>query len=517
LVGALRDAESAEPLASALAVGPSRKSRPGWVWLDANDKRTFANIEHGELIKKLTPKGRHVKKSLLSLLFHDRIERADKPLPEDDQTTAFLFVPEYAGSRVTADLEEQTVKPRSVYRLAIDPAQANPRFLAQLLNSPLGRELREGAAAGATIRRIKVADLLSLELPIPPVATQEQIARVNSDIALLQVEFHELQMDLEHDWTAVTDTSNKIDALKGVLDIERQITDWWRELPYPLATIYRRYQVSIEPKERLEILLHFFEMSAIYLATVGASHVKAMRRDWQEVMAKWLHPTGSLGIERADFGFWIGLAGASLKDVSRITSDRDLRTAASDLAGAEFVEAASPIGALGKATAILDVARRYRNSWKGHGGHIKASDATRLDTQLQQQIRDLYEATASTLRRLQLVLPGMAEVLDVGMRYKIERLSGSDPTFVTEIVQLDRPAKSNSLAFWITGSRTMCRAIPFIRLGAPQQPRETSFYVFNRVEKDGFRWISYQEAHQQDFIAPDDELLSIIALGRAAE
>ena len=234
-------------------------------------------------------------------------------------------------------------------------------------------------------------------------------------------------------------------------------------------------------------------------------------------MAKWLHPTGSLGIERADFGFWIGLAGASLKDVSRITSDRDLRTAASDLAGAEFVEAASPIGALGKATAILDVARRYRNSWKGHGGHIKASDATRLDTQLQQQIRDLYEATASTLRRLQLVLPGMAEVLDVGMRYKIERLSGSDPTFVTEIVQLDRPAKSNSLAFWITGSRTMCRAIPFIRLGAPQQPRETSFYVFNRVEKDGFRWISYQEAHQQDFIAPDDELLRIIALGRAAE
>jgi hypothetical protein len=69
----------------------------------------------------------------------------------------------------------------------------------------------------------------------------------------------------------------------------------------------------------------------------------------------------------------------------------------------------------------------------------------------------------------------------------------------------------------MSGTRTMCRAMPFFRLGAPQQPKETSFYVFNRVEKDGFRWISYQEAREQEFIAPDDELLGIIALKRSAE
>ena len=59
----------------------------------------------------------------------------------------------------------------------------------------------------------------------------------------------------------------------------------------------------------------------------------------------------------------------------------------------------------------------------------------------------------------------------------------------------------------------MCQALPFIRLGAPQQPQETSFYVFNRVEDGGFRWISFQEAREQEFVAPDDELYSIIALG----
>jgi hypothetical protein len=37
------------------------------------------------------------------------------------------------------------------------------------------------------------------------------------------------------------------------------------------------------------------------------------------------------------------------------------------------------------------------------------------------------------------------------------------------------------------------------------------------VEKDGFRWISYQEAREQEFIAPDDELQGIIALRRSAD
>ena len=38
--------------------------------------------------------------------------------------------------------------------------------------------------------------------------------------------------------------------------------------------------------------------------------------------------------------------------------------------------------------------------------------------------------------------------------------------------------------------------------------------LVDRVENGGFRWISYQEAREQEFIAPDDELLGIIGLGR---
>ena len=324
-----------------------------------------------------------------------------------------------------------------------------------------------------------------------------------------------MRRTLDHDWTGLPDVIETIDSLKAVLDIERQIADWWRELPYPLAAIYRRYHVLQAPKERFDTLLHFFEMAAIYLAAVGTSHIRAMRKDWEEVVAKWLHPAGAAGIERTDIGFWIGLAGASLKDASRIASDKELREGAIELAGPDLVRVAGMIGPLGKATEILDVARRHRNSWKGHGGHMKQSDASRLDAELQQSVRDFYEITSSVFRRVGLVRPGMAEYGDGVFRYQVEKLSGSDPTFETEVVELDRPVKSNALAFWMRDTRTMCPALPFFRLGAPQQPRETSFYVFNRVEDHSLRWISYQEANEQEFLAPDDELLELIALGKS--
>ena len=516
-VAILRDLESAEAMASAFLAGPSRKSGPNWTWLDEEDHRTFADLERARLLEQLTPRGRHSVTALGSVLTGERVVKADKPVADEDQTSVFLFVPEYAGSRVTADLDEQTVVPKSVYRLCVDPTKVNPRFLAQLLNSPYGKQVRALAAHGVTIQRISLGSLRSLDLPIPNMETQNRVARIDSDIGLLQAALQDMRDSLDQDWTTLPDISAKIDGLKAVLDIERRIVEWWSELPYPLATIYRRYQVTTEPKERFDTVLHFFEMAAVFLATIGLSHVKAMRQDWQEVFVKWLHPAGAAGINRADFGFWINLAGASLKDTSRIASDKDLRATAIELAGPELVQVAESLCDLRKATEVLEVAKQYRNSWKGHGGHIKVSDARRLDDELQQSIRDLYEITASVFRRFHLVRPGLAEVTDTGMKFEIEKLSGSDPTFDKQQVELDQAAKSNALAFWMDGSRTMCRALPFLRLGPPQKPQDTSFYVFNRIENGSVRWVSYQEAGEQEVIATDEELLELIGRGREAE
>ena len=132
-IGAIRDLEMAQPMASALIAGPVRKDGLSWTWLERDDQRTFADLEQARLLRKLMPRGRHELKTLGSLLTSDSIIKADKPIENEARAAAFLFIPEYAGSRVTAELDKQTVKPNAIYRLSVDPAKVNPHFLARIM------------------------------------------------------------------------------------------------------------------------------------------------------------------------------------------------------------------------------------------------------------------------------------------------------------------------------------------------------------------------------------------------
>jgi hypothetical protein len=38
--------------------------------------------------------------------------------------------------------------------------------------------------------------------------------------------------------------------------------------------------------------------------------------------------------------------------------------------------------------------------------------------------------------------------------------------------------------------------------------------VFNRVEVGQFRWLSYQEAQEQEIFAPEEELQALISMGK---
>lgn len=518
-VGIFRDIDIVNTMAQSFHQGPTHKSGPAWEWLDGKDLRTYADIEQERLLQKLIPHGRSRMVPLGDLLLDKRVYKADRPI-KDQESSTLLYIPVYSGSRVTSGLEDQTVKPKNVYRLAVDPGKANLHFLVQLLNSEFGKCLRNSSAQGTTIQRIPVSRLLSLKLPLPDINVQNYIAEIDADIRLLETVFQEFKSTIGRNWTDLDDTAGKLEKLKAVLDIEHQILEWWHELPYPLATIYRRYRVSTEPKERLEILFHFFEIAAIYLAVIGLSYVKEMRLDWQEIMTKWLYPSGAVNIKQAGFGFWVRVASESLKGIRRITSNKELREAAQDLAGLELLNTASTIGQLGKATEVLNVPRERRNSWKGHGGYIKDDDAIKIDNQLQQSIYELYEASASIFKRLKLVRLGKAESKNSYLSFEIEDLTGSDPTFKRSQVELDIDKllpETKDLAFWMNGSRTMCRMLPFFRIGAPQQLGESCVYVFNRVEKKGLRWVSYQEAREQEFFEQDDEISNLISTGLVDE
>jgi hypothetical protein len=513
-VGALRDHNAAEPLAAAFLSQKVRKNGPLWNWLERSEFRTYSEIERSQLLHRLIPRGGVKMERLGNLLLSAKIEKADRSISDDDPAATFLYFPEYAGSQVTATLEDQTVQPKAVYRLRIDPQKVNAQFLARLFNAPYGKMIRAQSAHGATIQRVSSRDLLDIPVPLPDGSVQDRIVRIAGDVSLLKSAIDDVQGAIEHDWASLSDVEEQMEELKSVLNIERRIAEWSSVLPYPLATVYRRYCVNHEPKERLDALLQFFEITAVYLSTMGTSYVRALRSDWQEVMGKWLYPKGGTAIDRSDFGFWVNLSAASLKDVKRVFSDVKLRKQAEQIAGPDLVQQCEEIGRLADATRVLEVARNYRNSWKGHGGFVSSSDAERLVGELQQSVRDLYEVTSSVFRHVQLVRPGLADIGDNGASHRAELLTGSDSEFHKQQIDVDQTIKSSALALWKLGSRAMCRAMPFFRLGTPKRPQEKSCYVYNRIDGEQFRWVSYQEAQEQEVFATDHELLALIRLGR---
>ena len=509
-VGVFRDPALAPEMAIALLKGPTKHAGPCWDWVNTDDTRTYGEIEQATLLKKLAPRGPYEVKELGSLMMDEVVSKADKPIPEKSEAARFLYFPEYAGSRVTVDKEESTVNARALYRIPVDTSKVNARFLAALLNGPFGKTLRASAAHGMTIQRISMRDLKGLTLPLPDLTTQDKVARIGSDLSLLVTGLDELHAKVDQDWTSLEEVSERIDELKAVLNIEQRIKKWYRELPYPLATIYRRYQVAKEPKERLDRLLHFFEMAAVYIAAVSTSHVKALSLDWREKFSKWFHPKGLAGIEQTTFGFWTILASTSLKELSRIGSDPELRDVAEDKAGVELIEVARSLEPLRKTRRILDDVRRCRNTLKGHGGYLKDLDAEQHVRDLQQSIRDFYDVSAGVFNQNLLVKTGSVDVIDGVMAYQVNILVGSDPAFESGIAEVNHSVDSHTLAFWKKDADVMCKALPFFRLGVPKRPQETDFYVFNRVVPDGFRWISYHDADEQDFVADDHELQSLM-------
>lgn len=201
MVGALRDREISTFVASALAKGPSQKPATSWTWLESNDLRSFSQIEREKRLKKLTPRGRCEHILFNSLIPEEKIERADKITKDQSKATAHLYVPEYTKSIVTASLDEQTVKHSAVYRVPIDTTRANPYFLAMLLNSRFGRELRLLSSKATTIPRISIKELKNALLPLPPLQTQDNIAKTKNDLSILDSTFKDMQNTLQSDWT----------------------------------------------------------------------------------------------------------------------------------------------------------------------------------------------------------------------------------------------------------------------------------------------------------------------------
>jgi len=509
MIGSLRDFNAHQQIAQSLSEPAKKRGGNLWRWVDAEKDITFAQVEAEQNIKKMLPKGEFELIELSELISSEGIVKADKV---GESVGSHIYLPEYIASKAAATLDELTVKSKATYFVGIDATKANPRYIVQVLNSSFGKLERERMSTGTTILRLNRKSIPSLRITLPSLSVQNRLVLVRSKINALKSSLDNIQGDLNSDWKGLPDAELLISEMYSAVDLDKKIDLWWRELPYPLATVYRRYKNSSSAIMQYEALLHFFEVLAVFTAMLGTSYAQKLHEESDVLLLKWLKPSGGSTILKTDFNFWISVAAGSLKAISSTLDNPVKLNTAKVTAGSSIVEGAKSVVVLRGIRVFLEEAKEFRNS-KSHGGLIKEQDAKARLKELENILRETYAIAAPFFRKCLLVQSGTADYLgEEGFDCRLQKLASSDPQFEEVLARLKTPARINSLGFWMVGSEAVCEAIPFVKLGSPKIDQDTAVYVYNSVNDEGMKWISFDHTQQQEIIENVPDLQRLFGL-----
>ena len=198
--------------------------------------------------------------------------------------------------------------PRSAVRdlvyLSIDSKVADARYLVHWFNqSQVGQATLASVRRGGVVGRLDLTALLKVNLYLPSLDEQRDFLRGIEHLNQVRAEALELESAL---WSC-TEKADVVVQKILTINQEDRYEDWIETLPFPLASILWRHRAGEgSTREQYEVLLHFFEATAAFVATIHLSAFMADDALWSDA-AHGLRETltkQNLSLERATFGAW---------------------------------------------------------------------------------------------------------------------------------------------------------------------------------------------------------------------
>jgi hypothetical protein len=280
------------------------------------------------------------------------------------------------------------------------------------------------------------------------------------------------------------------------------LDQWFETLPFPLASILRAWQATPiqNYKTKYEHLLHFFEGAAEFLSVIYLSAFTSQ----PEIFA---HHKGKLGeawdkqnlsLQRATFGTWKVVVEYLSKQTRELLSGgADKRALCADL----FVDPTQVLPEMlsqKELADVLSVTNKMRNDWAGHGGVVSQAEARLRNEQLLAELQKLRETMADDWRQIQLLRCLQCQPRRGEFDNEVAILVGSNSEFLTESRLMSCWLDVERLYVASRDSRRALLLLPLIQVGPSPASAKNACYFFNRVEKDGARFISYHFVDQPE-------------------
>lgn len=409
------------------------------------------------------------------------VERND----EIKETASTVYIHKFSNYRVRTSQKELGDKSRSYYRVICDEDKISPRFLAFFLNTEEGRKLRELYGEGWNLKSLTKTIIEDMKIPCPPKDTQLQILATYDQLESLRTEIDSFEAKLKKHPLSYETIRTDIKEINNQSD---RFEQWMESLPYPLATILKRYNVENELRSKFDMLMFFFEAYSIFESTILGAAINKELLDCSS-----LKNIDLSRFKEASFGSWVvmdqtlsnlymKMFNSSKDDFSRRAVYSCFKTEDEKLI--RYICSSTTYTELGKAC-------KLRNDWKGHSGinsdekymELIDTSLSYLDT-IRKSIQDLYD-------RLRLIRPFTATFTNGQFNCEVEILTGSNPALKKDNIKTLCPLDTEKLYIQMLDTNEVLELPPFLILRNSPKDVNNACYFYNRIEKGNTRYVSY--------------------------
>jgi hypothetical protein len=385
------------------------------------------------------------------------------------------------------------------------------RFLGIWFQSPLG--LRYSAI-------LKMSGCLSWPADrLPPIPLPDQLTR--QGILELMTNLDELEVSTARLRDAVWKKPGLIKEHKrnyASINVPAENPAWVDVLPFPLATILWQVHTAPRAKDRLDLLLKFFEglsslhASILLSVAVGDSVLlDVLRQALPELRER------GCDIKRATFGTWVQLYERLSKHFRAML---DQGKAPEDGAGLGRLFAINDVSVIRKLiskdlSSVFQKANHMRNRISGHGPMITENLAAVHVKELQDLIIS-WRASSGALWDEVKLIQSTDQMIRKGGFYHLKArvLTGVRQPFPVETLALNDAPDAEWLHLHQIGSPNTMPLLPFIQISDPPSGTQAACYFYNRCERDGAHFVSfnYEETPELTF-ASDPTVILMAKIG----
>lgn len=465
-----------------LSIKSNKRAETLGKWIDHNTFPDFELYENEQRSKRNSSKlEKAYSGSMLPIseISTDVLTPRKSGIPFSDMENA-VYIPKLGKSDVVTSLSDLQLKPQNYFQILVNQEMILPEFLSFFFNTDEGMTIRTRAYSGAAIPSLNIKRIRDMKVPVPSLKTQTSVLNVCAELDEINMEVSRLKNKLKR---IPASHANVAIEIKDINNKGDKFEQWIDSLPYPLATILRRYITSNRPQQKQELLLCFFEAYAIFTAAIlTAIYQQPQFRD---------SPIPGVDkdyFKKASFGSWVRMDRA----IAKI-----FRSKMNDSKGIDFMlnsfhtDDQSLVRLMSQDIyKILDKTCEYRNSWKGHSGitsetiyndHVRLLEVER--SKLQEKLKDLYE-------KIRLVRPIGLKLRQGEFSNKVEVLTGSNPIFKKEDI-VGEALDENKLYIQVIDTAKTFEVPPFFVMKNSPADVKNACYFYSRVEGSNSRYVSY--------------------------